>query len=182
MRAVRVAREFDELGTGKLQDLLELPADVQQDILAFLLGAALASSNVAVATAGDALADGTGPDTNTVEALADVDHDAHDLAIALLLEGLADGREHDVQPQVVDGDGALLLERVRPLSSVLVLLVLPFGPHTFLEEVVVGFESELRHGGNVVLDSLVSARIAQRQEASGKDKHIRRRPRTPRQS
>jgi hypothetical protein len=45
-----------------------------------------------------------------VEALAGVDHDAHDLAVALLLKRLADGGEHDVKPELVDGDGALLLE------------------------------------------------------------------------
>jgi hypothetical protein len=108
--AVRVAGELDGFCSRQLQDLLELAADVQEDLSSLLHRSALSSGNIAIATVGDALADRASPDTDTVEALAGVDHDAHDLAVALLLKRLADGGEHDVKPELVDGDGALLLE------------------------------------------------------------------------
>lgn len=149
---VGVARELDDLGVRQLQDLLELLADVREHLLALLGRPALAARNIAIATVGDALADSAGPGTDTVEALSDIDHDTHELSVALLLEGLADGSEHDVQPEVIDGDGALLLERVRPFSAVLVLLVLPLRSDAGLEQVVVGFEGQLRDGSDVVLD------------------------------
>lgn len=56
-----------------------------------------------------------------------------------------------MQPEFVDGDGALLLELVRPFAAVLVLRVFPFGTHAALEEVVVGFEGEFGGRGDVIL-------------------------------
>lgn len=59
-----------------------------------------------------------------------------------------------MEPELIDWDVALLLELVGPLSTVLVLLILPFGSDAFLEEVVVGFEGEFGGGSNVVLRSI----------------------------
>ena len=47
-----------------------------------------------------------------------------------------------MQPELVDGGGALVFELVGPFAAVLVLGVFPFGPDAFLEEVVVGFQGE----------------------------------------
>ena len=94
MRRVGVARELNVLVGGEFEGLLEALANSHQDVLALLRGPALAARDVAVAAAGDALADGTGPDTDAEEGLADVDDDAHDLAVVLVLEGLANGRQH----------------------------------------------------------------------------------------
>lgn len=151
MRSLGVARELEHLGGRQLQDLLDTVADVDEDLLALLRASTLSTSHVAVATVGDGLADGAGPDSDTVEGLANVYYDAHYLTVLLLLQGVADGGQHDVQPQLVDVDAALVLELVRPLATVLVLGVLPFGSHTSLEEVVIGLESEIGHGCNVVL-------------------------------
>jgi hypothetical protein len=63
-----------------------------------------------------------------------------------------------VEPQLVDGDEFLLLELVGPLSTVLILLVFPFGADAFFEEVVIGFESEFGGGSDVVLRRLVGER------------------------
>lgn len=146
-----MTRKLDGLVLRQLEDGLELTANSLQDLLALLNGAALAAGHVAVAAAGDALADGAGPDADAVEGLADVDDDAHDLAVVLVLERLADGRQHRVQPQVVDVDAALVLELVRPLAAVLVLRVLPLRSHALLEQVVVGLEGQLGDGRDVVL-------------------------------
>ena len=56
-----------------------------------------------------------------------------------------------MEPEVVDGNVALLLELVGPLSAVLVLDILPFGADAGFEEVVVGFEGEFGGGCDVVL-------------------------------
>lgn len=149
--AVRVARELDDLAGGQAEDFLELGANVEEDLAALLGGAALAASHVPVAATRDALAYGASPDANAEESLADVDDDAHDLAVLLLFEGLADGGEHDVEPEVIDANVALLLELVRPFAAVLVLRVLPLGADASLEEVVIGLECEFGNGRNVVL-------------------------------
>jgi hypothetical protein len=70
---------------------------------------------------------------------------------SFILESLADGCKHDVEPELVDRDAALVLELVRPFSTVLVLDVLPFGSDAFLEEMVVGFEGEFGDRSDVVL-------------------------------
>ena len=143
MRSVRVSRELDNLLSRQLENLLEALANLKQDTLALLNRAALATSNIAIATVGNGLANGAGPDTNTEEGLADVDNNAHDLAVVLILKHLANGRHHCVQPNVVDVNTALLLERIGPLPAVLILRVFPFRSDTLFEEVVVGFESEV---------------------------------------
>lgn len=56
-----------------------------------------------------------------------------------------------MQPEFVDGDGALLFELVGPFAAVLVLRVFPFGADTAFEEVVVGFKGEFRGRSYVVL-------------------------------
>lgn len=151
MCSLGVARELEHLVGGQLQDLLDAAADGHENLLALLGGPALAAGHVTVATVGYALADGTGPDTDTVEGLADVDDNAHDLTILLVLQRVANGGQHDVQPQLVDVDVALLLELVGPLAAVLVLGVFPLRPHAGLEEVVVGLEGEIRDRRDVVL-------------------------------
>jgi hypothetical protein len=148
---VRVARELDRLSSRQLQDFLELLANVHQDLLALLRRAPFATRNITVSSTRDALADRAGPDANTVEALADVDNDAHELSVVLVLERLADRREHDVQPELVDRDAALVFKLVGPFATMLVLDVFPFWSDAFLEEVVVGFEGELGDGSDVVL-------------------------------
>ena len=89
------------------------------------------------------------PQPDTPEGFADVDDDAHDLVVALVLQHLADGCEHDVEPGVVVGLAAL--EGVGPAAAVLVLRILPFGTDAFFEEVVVGLLGEFGGGGDVVL-------------------------------
>lgn len=157
MCSLSVARELKHLVRGQLQDLLDAAADGHEDLLALLGCPALAAGHVTVTTVGYALADGTGPDTDTVEGLADVDNNAHDLTILLVLQRVADGGQHDMQPQLIDVDVALLLELVGPLATVLVLGVFPLWPHAGLEEVVVGFEGEIRDGRDVVLWDGVSS-------------------------
>ena len=151
VRTIRMAGKLDQLPIPQPQDVLELPADAHQDVLALFRGAALPARDVGVAAAGDALADGARPQADAVEALAHVDDDAHDLAVVVLLERLADGGQHRVQPELVDGDGPLLFEAVGPFAAVLVLRVFPFWSHAFFEEVVVGFQGQFRGRGDVVL-------------------------------
>lgn len=151
MRSLSVARELDLLAGRQLQDLLDALANGVQDFLALLRGAALATSNITVTTAGNALANSACPDTNTVKGLANVDNDTHNLTIFLVLEGVANGGKHYVQPQLINVDVTLLLELVGPLATVLVLRVLPLGSHAGLEQVVVGLEGQLGNWCNVVL-------------------------------
>ena len=149
--AIRVTGELDSLSSRKLQDLLELLANVHENLLALLRRSSLTSCNVAVSATGDALADCSSPDTNTIEAFSDVDNYTHELSVFFILERLANCCKHDMEPELVDRDAALVLELVRPLSAVLVLGILPFWSDAFLEEVVIGFEGELGDGRNVVL-------------------------------
>ncbi len=149
--SVGVARELDRLVVLELERLLEPLSNLQQNLLALLLGPALAS------IAGDGAADSACPQTDTVEASPNVDDDTHDLVVVLILKVLANGSEHDVKPERVDVDGLLFLELEGPLAAVLVLCVFPLGSHALLEEVVVGLERELRCGGDVVLHNISSA-------------------------
>ena len=77
--------ELDDLVAFQLQNFLELLTNSKEHISAFLRAATLSSCHIAVASTGNALTDGLGPDTNAVETLADVDDDSHDLAITLVL-------------------------------------------------------------------------------------------------
>lgn len=143
--AVGVTGELDDIRLLKTKYVLEPPTDRLQYLLA-LCGCASGL------VAGNALTHGASPQTDTVEALAHIHDHTHDLVVAVALEGLADGGELCVQPQVVDGDGSLILELVGPLATVLVLGVLPLRSYALLEEVVVGLEAQLGGWRDVVLD------------------------------
>ena len=143
---VLVTRELDLLGAGKSKDVLEPLADLFQPLLALKRVSAL-NGGLALGL----LASGAGPQTDTPESLADVDDNTHDLVVLLVLKGLADGSEHDVEPSLVVG--LAVLEGVGPTATVLVLGVFPLGAHAALEEVVVGLLRKFRSGGDVVLQS-----------------------------
>jgi hypothetical protein len=151
-----VTRELNLLSSWQLEDLLEAASNRQENVLTLLGATSLSASNIAIASAGNALSDGASPDTNTEESLTDVDDNAHDLAIVLVLKGLANGAHHNLEPKTVDVDIALVLVLVRPLATVLVLGVLPLGADTLLEEMVVGLERKLGYRGDVVLVMLES--------------------------
>ena len=151
MGRVLVTRELDLLGARKSEDLLEPLADLFQPLLA-LLGVSALNGGLALGL----LAGGAGPETNTPEGLADVDDHTHDLVVLLVLKGLANGSEHDVEPSLVVG--LAVLEGVGPTATVLVLGVLPLGADTALEKVVVGLLGELGGRGDVVLKKKRSVR------------------------
>ena len=151
MRSINVTREFNRIALLQRQHILKAPPNLHQDILALLRAPALATSRVAIAATGERLTRALRPQTDTVEALAHVDDHAHDLAVVLVLERLADGGQHDVQPQVVDVDQLLVAEGVGPFAAVLVVGVLPLGADAGFEEVVVGLLGELLGGRDVVL-------------------------------
>lgn len=137
MSRICVARELNGLVVLELESLLEALANLEENLTALLLGPGLAR------IARDGLADRPRPQTNSIEALANVDNHAHDLVVLLVLKVLADGCKHDVQPERVDVDGLLVLELEGPLAAVLVLGVFPLGSDVLLEEVVVGLEREI---------------------------------------
>lgn len=168
MGTVGVARELEHLVGRQLEDVLEPTAKRRQDFLALLGRPALAASNVAIPAAGDVPACGAGPDADTVECLADVDDNAHHLAILLVLQRLADGAEHGMQPELIDVDRPLVLELERPLAAVLVLGILPLRTHTLLEEVVIRLEGKFGDWRDVVLVSgLVREHTTERERARG---------------
>jgi hypothetical protein len=145
MGSVRVARELYRLVLLELEGLLEPLADLEESLLTLLRGPGLAL------LAGDGAANCPCPETDTVEASPHVDHDAHDLIVLLVLKVLADGCQHDVQPERIDVDGLLVLELECPFAAVLVLRIFPLRSYALLEQVVVGLERKIRSGGNVVL-------------------------------
>lgn len=151
MGRVGVPRELDVLVGGQLENLLEALADVEEDLLALLWRSALTTGDVAIPATGNALANGAGPDADTEEGLSHVDDDAHDLAIVFVLEGLADGGHHGLQPQLVDVDAGFVLELVGPFTAVLVLGVLPLGPYALFEKVIVRLHSKFGYGSDIVL-------------------------------
>ena len=148
---VLVTRELDLLGAGKSKDVLEPLADLFQPLLALKRVSAL-NGGLALGL----LASGAGPQTDTPESLADVDDNTHDLVVLLVLKGLADGSEHDVEPSLVVG--LAVLEGVGPTATVLVLGVLPLGADAALEEVVVRLLGKLGSRGDVVLKKKRSVR------------------------
>ena len=158
MGTVGVSRELNLLCRRQLENLLESAADRQENLLTLLTTAALTTSNIAFTSAGDALSDGTSPDTNSEEGLSDVDNYTHDLAIVLVLKSLANSGHHDLEPKAVDIDVSLILVLVRPLAAMLVLGVLPLGADAALEEVVVRLLGELGGRGDVVLKKKRSVR------------------------
>lgn len=138
MGTVRVARELDLLAVGKLQDLFETAANTQENIFSLFIRTTLTASDIAVSAARDALTNSTSPDTDTVESLADVDNNAHNLTVVLLLQGLTDSGHDNLKPKTVDVDIALVLVLVGPLASVLVLRIFPLGAHTGLKKMIIG--------------------------------------------
>jgi hypothetical protein len=168
MCGIGVTGELDSLLVVELEGLLEPLANLEQHLLALLGGASLA------AVARNSTTDCPRPQTDTVEASPNVDDNAHDLVVLLILKVLANGGEHDVEPERVDVDGLLVLELERPLASVLVLCIFPLGPYALLEEMVVGLEREVGCRSDVVLDGLL-VHGAMHIEA----KDLRRCPRTP---
>lgn len=107
-----MTRELDLLVGTKLQRGLKLPADTHQDLLALLGRTTFATSNITITAARNMSTGSASPDTDTIKGLAHVDNNAHDLTILFLLERLADGRKHGMHPELVDVDGALILELV----------------------------------------------------------------------
>lgn len=103
--AVGVTGEFDHVGFLQTEDILEPPTDRLQDILAL-------RRRASGLITGNALAHGASPQTNTVKALAHIHNNSHDLVVAIALEGLADGCQLGVQPQVVDGNRSLVLKLI----------------------------------------------------------------------
>lgn len=138
MRGIDVAGELDGVGVLERQSLLEASADLHQDLATLLIGTAFATGSVAIAATWEGLAGGAGPETDTVEALAYIDHDTDNLSVVLVLESLANRSEHDVQPQVIDVDELLVAEREGPFATVLVVEILPLWADAGLEEMVVG--------------------------------------------
>jgi hypothetical protein len=148
-----VAGELDLLAGRQLQNLLEPPADRQEDTPALLGSAALSTSDITISSVGNMLSYGASPHTDTIKRLTDVDDNAHDLPVVLVLEGLANSGHHDLEPETVDLDVALVLVLVRPLAAVLVLGVFPLGPDAGLEKVIVGLLGQFGDGGDIVLRS-----------------------------
>ena len=144
--AVRMARKLNDIRLLQTQDLLETTSDILQYLFTLCSGASLSAL-----VAGQTLADGTSPETDTIEPLANINHDTHNLVVVVVFERFANGGELGVQPELVNGDGTLVLEGVGPFTAVFVLLVFPFGADAFFEEVVVGFEAEFGGGSDVVL-------------------------------
>lgn len=144
MGAIRVSGEFHNVGFLETENILEPIADGLQDLLA--LGG-VTGDLVSRST----LANSPCPQTDTVEALTDVHNNTHDLVVIIVLEGLTNRSQLSVQPQVIDRDGALVLERVRPLATVLVMGVFPLWPDALLEKVVVCLETQFGGRCDVVL-------------------------------
>jgi len=152
MRALSMPRKLHHLALLQPQHILKLPPQTQQHLLALLCSPPLPPGHIPIPAAWHALPHRLGPQPDSIEAFADIDNDTHDFAVVVIFERLADGAEHDIKPEFVDGGGALVFELVGPFAAVLVLGVFPFGADAFLEKVVVGFEGEFGGGGDVVLD------------------------------
>lgn len=115
MGGVGVSGKLDHVVVLELQRLLESSANLEQNLLALLLCPSLASLT------GNGATNGTCPEADTVEASPHVDNDTHDFVVILILEVLADGSQHDVQPKRVDVDCLFIFELEGPLAAVLVL-------------------------------------------------------------
>jgi hypothetical protein len=137
-----VSRELDSLIILELQGLLEPLADLVQHLATLLNRPALGLVGLAYTSC---------PETDTVEATPNVDNDAHHLVIFLILKVLADGCEHNVEPERIDVDCLLVLELEGPLATVLVLAIFPFGADALFEEMVVGLECQVGRWCDVVL-------------------------------
>lgn len=148
---IGVTRKFDDLVVGQAEGLLESGTNLHEDLATLLGSPAFATCSVAVSASWEGFSDTLGPQTDTVETLADVDYYSHDLAVVFVLKCLANSGEHDVQPHLVDVDGLLVFELECPFSTVLVLGVFPFRADAFLEEMVVRLLRKFGGRGDVVL-------------------------------
>jgi len=137
MRRVRVPRELDDFTLLQAKRLLEPLSDLHERVSTFVRAATFSTRNIAITTARERLSDALCPQADTIETLAHVDHDAHDFTVVFVFERFADGSEHYMQPEVVDGDALLVLELECPLAAMLVLGIFPLRLDVFLEEVVV---------------------------------------------
>ena len=99
MCAIRMPTKIHHLIRPQLQRLLEPLPDLDQSL-----------SARTIATL--ALAHRPRPQPNAKERLPDIDDHAHDLVVAVFLEGLADGGQLSVQPQFVNVDPFLVLELI----------------------------------------------------------------------
>ena len=135
--ALGMAGKFNRFPITKPQDPLEVPADLHQRRVLW---------RASPTTTGT-----PSPETDSIEALADVDNDTHDLLILIGLQGLADGSKHDVKPEIIDRNTTLILELICPFTAMLVPGVFPFRANTGLKEVVVRFQTEVRCFGYVIL-------------------------------
>lgn len=139
-----MTRKLNHIRIIKAKHFLEPTSNRLQHLLTLRL-----SPSILIAR--NALADGSSPQSNTVESLANVDHNTHDLVIGIVLESLADSGQLGVKPQIIDGDGALVAELEGPFSTVLVLGIFPFWTDAFLEEVIVCFQAEFGGRCDVIL-------------------------------
>lgn len=87
-----------------------------------------------------------------------------------------------MEPELVDGCGALVFELIGPFAAVFVLGIFPFGANALLEEVVVGFEGELGDGSDVVLEIRSEQSVKAKVRQLWNQGFLRRRPRTPQRS
>lgn len=141
MGGVGVTHKLDNLIRVELQQILEPLANLLKDSLGLFRGPLVTRSGFVTRRAS--------PETDTVESLASVDNDTHDLVVAFLLELLTDRSEKNVHPDFVIG--LALLESVCPTTTVLVLWVFPFWAYAGLEKVIVGLWCELGSRSDVVL-------------------------------
>ena len=139
MRTIRMSRELHLLFQIQHQHALELPPDILKHLLRLVGAPPLSARRIALSAPGEAAPHALGPEADSIVAAAHVHDDAHYLAVVGVFEGFADGGEHHVEPEGVDG-GVFALEAVGPFAAVLVLGIFPFGADTAFEEVVVGFE------------------------------------------
>jgi hypothetical protein len=134
MCAVGVTGELYHIRFLQPEDLLESATNVLQDIFPLSCRATFVGL-----IARNVLSNGTGPQTNTVKALSDIHHNAHHFVVIVVLKGLSNGSKLRMQPEIVDRNGTLVFERIRPFATVLILLVFPLWSNSFLEQVVIGF-------------------------------------------
>lgn len=153
---VCVTREFYSVVVLELERLLEPLANLLESLFALLCSSAFTLLTRRCATHGSC------PETNSVEATPDIDHDAHDLVVFFILEILANGCKHYVEPERVDVDCLLVLELECPLATMLVLRVFPLRSNALLEEMVVGLERKIRCWRDVVLDSSQSLIVSRK--------------------
>ncbi|KAI6762017.1 hypothetical protein HG531_002570 [Fusarium graminearum] len=106
---VGVTGELNLLGSGQLEDLLEAASDRQENLLTLLSATALTAGNITFTSARNALSYGASPDADTEECLTDVDNNSHNFAIIFVLKSLADSAHHNLEPQTIDIDVALVL-------------------------------------------------------------------------